>query len=225
VIKHRPSPKKIERRQEQFDVLLATMGIDSMNPFSRLALTEGLEKIGREYDRRAVQLNKPPDRKLVRRYRAAAAKHLSLSKKVGSDFLAEIEEAGWSQQNPGVNAGTLYESFTEYMAEHGYKRSDLIDVLTKHVLNIDYWLKTTGETYKQRYVTKLVVEPFLALIAEHGITTSSKDLPLYPMAKALFDWLEIEKASRLSGAAISGIARSLSSGSASKSNAKRRTKN
>jgi hypothetical protein len=114
---------------------------------------------------------------------------------------------------------------TEAMIEHGHELLDLIDLLTKHGLNIDHWLKTTGETYKQRDVRKLVVEPFLRLLAEHGITTSSKGLPLYPMAQALFDWLGIEKRIRLSGAAISGIARGLASGSASKSNAKRRTKN
>jgi hypothetical protein len=223
--KHRPSPSKTEDRGQHFDRLLAAIGIAELNPFLRTALISDLERIERDYARRVAQLSKQPDRKLVRRYRAAVTKLLSLSKKVGPDFLAEIEEAGPSRLNPEADVGHLHIAVTEWMIEHGHEQLDLIDLLTKHGLNIDHWLKTTGETYKKRYVTKLVVEPFLLVIAEHGITTSSKGLPLHPMAQALFDWLGIDKRSRLSSAAISGIARALASGSASKSNAKRQTKN
>jgi len=223
--KHRPPPSKVEDRQQQFEKLLAATGIAELNPFLRAVLAERLEQIESEYARRVAQLSKQPNRKLVRRYRAAVTKLLSLSKTVGPDFLAEIEEAGWSRHNPNADVGTLNMVMTEAIAEHGHER-DLIVKLTAHGLDIDHWLKTTGETYKQRYVRKLVVEPFLQLIAEQGITTSRKDRPRYRMVQALFEWIGIEEKFRLSSAAISAIARELKgSTSASKSNAKRRTEN
>jgi hypothetical protein len=224
--KHRPSPSKAVGREQQFEKLLAAIGMAELNPFSRAGLTENLEQIEREYARRIVQLSKQPNRKLVRRYRAAVTKLLLLSKKVGPDFLAEIEEAGWSRHNPNADVGHLHMVMTEWMTEHGHEQLNLGTVLTAHGLDIDHWLKTTGETYKKRYVRKLVVEPFLQLIAEQGITTSRKDLPRYGMVQALFEWIGIEEKFRLSSAAISAIARELEgSASASKSNAKRRTKN
>jgi hypothetical protein len=226
MIKHRPTPSKAEGREQQFERLLAAMGAAELNPFLQVTLVDDLRQIEREYERRVMQLNKQPDRKLVRRYRAAVAKLLSLSKKVGPDFLAEIEEAGWSRHNPGVDIGTLHAAFTEHIAELGHKRLDLIAVLTTLGSDMDHWLKATSETYKKRYVRKLVVEPFLQLIAEHGITTSRKDLPRYGMVEALFEWIGIEDKFWLSIAAISAIARELEgSAGASKSNAKRRTKN
>jgi hypothetical protein len=226
MIKHRPSPSKIERSEEQFEELLATMGVDSLNPFSLAVLREGLKDIEREYERRVAQLNKQPNRKLVRQYRAAVTKHLSLSKKVGPDFLAEIEEAGWSRQNPGVDVGILHEAFTEHIAELGHKRLDLIALLTEHELDVYRWLKTTGEAYKKRYVTKLLVEPFLQLMAKHEITTSRKQRPRKRMFDALFEWVGIEKKLRPTSAGINAIARNLEGrAGTSKSNAKRRTKN
>jgi hypothetical protein len=224
--KHRPPPSKAAGRERQFEKLLAATGIAELNPFLRAGLEGNLRQIEGEYARRAAQLSKQPNRKLVRSYRAGVMKQLSLCKKVGPDFLAEIEEAGWSRQNPNADVGHLHMVMTDWMTEHSHERADLIAVLTAHVLDIDHWLKTTGETYKKRYVRKLVVEPFLQLIAEQGITTSRKDRPRYGMVQALFEWIGIEKQFRLSSAAISAIARELEgSASASKSNAKRRTKN
>jgi hypothetical protein len=208
MIKHRPSPRKTEPREEQFEELLAAMGAAKLNHFSRAALIEDLKQIEREYARRIVQLNKQPSRKLVRRYRAAVTKLLSLSKKIGPDFLAEIEEAGWSQQNPGVDVGILHAAFTEHIAEHGHKRLDLIAVLRTLGSDMDHWLKTTGDAYKKRYVTKLVVEPFLQLIAKQRITTSRKQLPRKRMFDALFDWLGIEKKFRPTSPGINRIAKS-----------------
>lgn len=223
--KHRPTPSKAVGPEEQFEKLLAATGIAELNPFLRAGLAGDLERIEREYARRVAQLSKQPNRKLVRRYRAAVAKLLSLSKKVGPDFLAEIEEAGWSRVNPGADLGHLHMVTTEWMAEHGHKSLDLVAVLTAHGLDIDHWLKTTGETYKKRYVRKLVVEPFLQLIAEQGITTSRKQLPRKRMFDALFDWVGVEKKFRPTSAGINAIARELEGcGSASNSNAKRRTK-
>ena len=132
--------------------------------------------------------------------------------------MAEIEEAGWSRHNPNADVGDLYVTITEGLAELGHKRDDLTAVLTAHGSDIDHWLKTTGETYKKRYVRKLVVEPFLQLVAEQGITTSRKDLPRYRMVQALFEWIGVEKQFRLSSAAINAIARELASSSASNSN-------
>lgn len=224
--KHRPPPSKAAGPEQGLDRLLAAMGIAEDDPFLQIGLGGELEQIEREYARRVAQLSKQPSRKLVRQYRAAATKHLLLAKKVGPDFLAEIEEAGWSRQNPNADVGHLHMVMTDWMTEHGEKLLDLIAVLTKHELNIDHWLKTTAEAYKKRDVRKLVVEPFLQLMTESKITTSRKQLPRKRMFDALFDWLGIERKFRPSDAAINAIARELEgSGRASKSNAKRRTKN
>jgi hypothetical protein len=199
---------------------------EAPNHFIRFALTGSLEQIEREYARRVAQLSKQPKRKLVLRYRAAVTKLLSHAKKVGPDFLAEIEEAGWSRQNPDADVGHLHTVFTEWITEHGEKRLDLIAVLTGHELNIDHWLKTSGDTYRKRDVRKLVVEPFLRLMAEYKITTSRKQLPRKRIFDELFDWLGVERKFRPSDASINAIARGLEgSASSSESNAKRRTEN
>jgi hypothetical protein len=223
--KHRPSPSRAAGREQLFDKLLAAIGAEKLNHFLQVALVDDLRQIEGEYTRRVVQLSKLADRKLLRRQRAAVAKLLTLSKKVGADSLAEIEEAGWSRHNPGVDIGTLHAAFTEHIAEHGLKRRDLIADLTALGSDMDHWLKTSGETYKKRYVTKLLVEPFLRLMAEYGITTSRKQLPRSRMFQALFEWLGVEQKFRLSGPAINAIAKELAGASASKSNARRRTKN
>jgi hypothetical protein len=226
MIKHRPPPSKVGRRDEQFEKMLAAMGAAELNPFLQVTLEDGLRRIEREYARRAVQLSKQPDRKLVRRHRAALAKLLSLSKKVGPHFLAELEEAGWSRHNPDADLRILHEVMTEHMSEHGHNRRDLIADLTELGLHIEYWLKTTGEAYKKRVVRKLVVEPALKLIADLGVITSSKQLPRSRMFDALFDWIGIEAKFRPTSAGINAIARELEgSANASKSKAKRRTKN
>jgi hypothetical protein len=207
MIKHRPSPSKAVGREQQFDKLLAAMGMAELNPFSRYGLKKNLEQIEREYARRIVQLSKQPNRKLVRRYRAAVTKLLLLSKKVGPDFLAEIEEAGWSRHNPNADIGHLHIVMTDWMTEHGHEKLNLGAVLTAHGLDIDHWLKTSGDAYKKRDVRKLVVEPFLQLMAEQKITTSRKQLPRKRIFDALFDWLGVERKFRPSSAAINVVAK------------------
>jgi hypothetical protein len=150
--KHRPSPSKAVGREQQFEKLLAAMGMAELNPFSRAALTENLKQLEREYARRVAQLSQLPDRKLVLRYRAAVTKALALAKSVGPDFLREIEEASWSRQNPGADRGHLHMVMTD--PEHGIKLKDRIADLTQHRLDIEYWLKTTREGYKKRDVRK-----------------------------------------------------------------------
>jgi hypothetical protein len=108
------------------------------------------------------------------------------------------------------------------MSEHGHKRNDLVAELTEHRLDIDHWLKTSGDVYKKRDVRKLVVEPFLQLIAEHGITTSRKQLPRKRIFEALFDWLGVERSFRPSSVNIDAIARKLEA-SVSNSNATQQT--
>lgn len=205
--KHRPSPSKAVGREQQFEKLSAAMGMAELNPFSRAVLTENLEQIEREYARRIVQLSKQPNRKLVRRYRAAVTKLLLLSKKVGPDFLAEIEEAGWSRHNPDADVRHLHMVMTEWMTEHGHEQLNLGTVLTAHGLDIDHWLKTSGDAYRKRDVRKLVVEPFLQLMAEQEITTSRKQLPRKRIFDALFDWLGVECKFRPSSAAINAVAK------------------
>jgi hypothetical protein len=219
--KHRPSPSKVEDREQHFERLLAAMGMSEANPFIRFPLGEELKEIERDY---AVAVSgKRPDRNLVRRYRELITKLLTLYKTIGPEFFSnEIEKAGWSRGIPDAGDRVL----RWVMADHGHERKDVVAVLTEHRLDIDHWLKISGETYKKREVRKLVVEPFLQLMTEHEITTSRKQLPRKRMFDALFDWVGIEKKFRPTSAGINAIARELEgSGSASKSNAKRRTKN
>jgi len=187
--KHRLSPSKAEGREQQFEKLLAAMGIgDAADPFDRHALTQKLEQIERDYARGVAVSAKQPDRKLVHRYRKAITKVLTLSKTIGPDFFGhEIEKAGWFRHNPDADDSTL----GDLMDEHGHRRTNVDAVLTEHRLDIDHWLKTSGDVYRKRDVTKLVVEPFLQLIAHHEITTSRKQLPRKRMFDALFDWLGV----------------------------------
>jgi hypothetical protein len=191
MIKHRPPPSKAEGREQQFEKLLAAIGIgESADPLTRYALTQNLKEIELCYARLVAASGKQPDRKLVRRYRAAITKALMLSKSIGCDFLGnEIEKAGWSRHNPDADDRTLQ----MLMDDHGHERMDVVAVLTGHGLDIDHWIKISGDVYRKRDVRKLVVEPFLQLMAQHEITTSRKQLPRKRMFDALFDWLGIEQ--------------------------------
>jgi hypothetical protein len=223
--KHRPSPSKAVGREQQFEKLLAAMGVNNAtDPFARVAIEGKLEQIESEYARRVAQLSKQPNRKLVRRYRAAVTKLLSLSKTVGPDFLTEIEEAGWSRHNPNADDGTLYMVMTEGLAELGHKQIDLTAELTAHGLDIDHWLRSSGDTYRKRVVRQLAVEPFLRLLAESKITTSRK-LPRTRMVGALLDYLGVEQKFRLTDAAINAIARDPTGTRSSEAIAKQQTKN
>jgi hypothetical protein len=218
--KHRPSPSKVEGREQQFEKLLAAMGMgesaDPLDALSRYALTQNLEEIERYYARQ-VALSSQPDRKLVRRYRLAITKLLTLSEKIGPDFFAnEIEKAGWSRRNPDADDMTLH----MLMEEHGDEQDSVAAALRERAFDIDHWLKTSGDDYRKRVVRKLAAEPFLRLLIEQEITTSRKKLPRTQMVNALFDWLGVEQKFRLSHAAINAIAKDL----AGDSKAKRRTK-
>ena len=107
--KHRLPRSKAEGREQQFEKLLAAMGIgDAADPFGRYPLTQKLEQIDRDYVRGVAVSGKQPDRKLVQRYRKAITKVLTLSKSIGRDFLGnEIGKAGWSRHNPDVDDSTL----------------------------------------------------------------------------------------------------------------------
>ncbi|SDJ58491.1 hypothetical protein SAMN05216338_105536 [Bradyrhizobium sp. Rc2d] len=212
--KHRPSPSKAGRRQQQLEKLLEAIAIgdsaDHLDHFDRYATTRNLEEIEHYYARQ-VAVSSQPDRKLVRRYRDTIIKLLSLSDKIGPEFFAgEIEKAGWSRRNPHADEMTLH----MLMEEHSDKRDNVVTVLTERRLDIDHWLKTSGDTYRKRVVTKLAVEPFLQLLIERGAISSSKKLPrlqVTQMVEALFDWLGVEQAFRLTPVAIATIARRLAS--------------
>ena len=197
---------------------------DPLDHFDRYALTGNLEEIERYYARQVAVPNQP-DRKLVRRYRKAITKQLRLSEEIGPHFFAdEIEKAKWSRQNPHADEMTLH----MLMEEHGDKRDNVVAVLTEHRLDIDHWLKISGDTYRKRVVTKLAVEPFLRLLVERGTIPNRERLPvthITQMVEALFDWLGVEQKFRLSSVAIATIARRLIRASSSESNAKRQTKN
>ena|ERR1700676_2417171 len=126
--------------------------------------------------------------------------------------------AGWSRHNPDKDNRTL----RNLMDQHAHDRPDDVDAaLTERGLNIDHWLKTSGEVYRKRDVTKLIVEPFLELMVGRKPETSRKRV-----FDALFDWIGVEKKFRPSSASINAIARELDArASSSESNAKQRTKN
>ena len=219
--KHRLRPSKPENRERQFEKLLAAMGMgETADPFARYSLMQELERIERGYARRVVASAKQPDRKLVRQYRAAITKVLELSNEIGPDFFAnEIEEAGFSRHNPDADDSTLH----DLIADYGHKRIDFDAGLTDHLLDVDHWLSTSAENYKKRDVRKLVVEPFLKLMAKHEITTSRKQRPRKQIFDALFGWLGVERKFRPSSANVDSIARELEAG-ASNSNTLRRSK-
>jgi hypothetical protein len=215
--KNRPSARA-KGHQQQLETLLAAMGFAEADPFSRYALVKKLERIERSY--RVAVSGKRPHRKLVRSYRGAITKALSLSKKIGPDFLVnEIEKAGWSRYNPGVDDLTLQ----GLMSDH--KQRDMAAVLTEHQSDIDHWLKTSADDYRKRVLRKIVVEPVLQLMIEFEIHTSRKRLPLSQISRAVFDWLGVERKFRLSNTAINAIARDLAGTRSSDPNATQRTKN
>jgi hypothetical protein len=208
--KHRLRPSKPENRERQFEKLLAAMGMgETADPFARYPLMQELEQIERVYARQVVASAKQTDRKLVQRYRAGITNLLEISGDIGPDFFAnEIEKAGLSRHNPEADDMTLH----RLMEEHGSKRDDLIPVLTARGLDVDHWLKTSVDTYKKRDLRKVVVEPFLQLMAKHEITTSRKQRPRKQIFDALFGWLGVERKFRPSSANIDAIARELEAG-------------
>ena len=209
----KPSPSKAESREQQLDQLFVAM--DANDPFSRYGLEPALEQIKARW---VAAPGKKPGRKLVRQYRAAITKALAHSSKIGPDFFAnEIEKAGWSRYNPDADDRTLH----DLMDQHGHDRPDVDAGLTERGLNIDHWLKTSGEVYRKRDVRKLIVEPFLELMVGRKPETSRKRV-----FDALFDWIGVEKKFRPTNASINAIARELDArASSSEANAKRRTKN
>jgi hypothetical protein len=219
--KHRPSPSKVEDREQHFERLLAAMYTsEAPNPFTLAALGPDLRQIEQAYQ--VAVSGRQPDRRLVSRYRAAITKVLTLSKKIGPHFIGhEIQRAGLLQLNPDIDDSML----RAVMEEHRHHPDRVVEALTSRVSAIDHWFKISGDTYRKRDVTKLVVEPFLRLMTKYAITTSRKQ-PRKRMFDALFDWIGVEKNFRPSDASINAIARGLEgSGSSSESNAKRRTKN
>jgi hypothetical protein len=93
-------------------------------------------------------------------------------------------------------------------------------------LDIDHWLKISGDAYKKQDVRKLIVEPFLKLMEEHQITTSPKQLPRSRIFDALFNWLGVESGDRSTSASINAIARELSARAcASEADTMQRTEN
>lgn len=195
------------------------MGIDESDHFLRFGLTqEELDRIGRNARQIAIPGTQPDRRTKVKQYRAAITRVLALSETLGSDFFAhEIARASLSRLNPDKDASTL----DRLVDLHRDDREDVVDVLTSRVRDIDHWL---GDDYRKRDVREMVVEPFLRLMVEHGITTSRKQRPRKKIFAALFDWLEIEPKYRPTSANIDKIARDLEKASGSTPKAKRRTK-
>lgn len=219
-MKHRPPPSKGDQRRDRYEKLLVAIGVgECSDVFDRYALEQALQHLRSDYARRIALLNRLPTRALAHRYHGAIEKAVTLAKAVGPDFLTEIELESWIRQNPKADPGALHIA----IGESNIKLRDWIAELENHELDLDHWLKATGDAYKKRDVRKLIVEPFLQLLATQEIKTSRKQLPRSRMFKALFDWLDVQKKFRLSNAAINNIARELEGAAiVEKSNARRR---
>lgn len=100
----------------------------------------------------------------------------------------------------------------------------LVSELTNYVSGVDDWLVANRGDYRKRQLRKLVVEPFLKLMAEYDIATSRRERPRKRIFDALFDWLGVEQKFRPSNAGINAIAAELVGAGPSKSNANRRSK-
>ncbi|MCA1531440.1 hypothetical protein I6F21_02565 [Bradyrhizobium sp. NBAIM03] len=204
--KHRPPPSQAEGREQLFEKLLAAMGIGEADHLLRFGLTQELDQIGRNARQIAMPGTQPDRRRKVQQYRAAITKVLAISETLGPDFFAnEIARASLSRLNPDKDASTL----DRLVDLHRDDRDNVVAVLTSRVRDIDHWLEISGDDYRKRDVRELVVEPFLRLMSEHGITTSRKQRPRKRIFDALFDWLGIEQRVRPTSANIDKIARDL----------------
>lgn len=209
----KPSPIGAESREEKFERLLKA--IDATGPFDRYGLELALKKIETGW---AAAQGKKPGRKLVRQYRAAVAKVLAYSNKIGPDFFAnDIEKAGWSRLNPDADDRKL----RDIMEMHEHEPTTDVDaVLTVRGLDVDRWLRTTLEDYRKRDVRTEIVEPFLELMVGRETEASRKEI-----FEALFDWIGVAEKFRPSSASINAIARELNArASSSESDATQQTK-
>ncbi|MFK4581089.1 hypothetical protein [Bradyrhizobium ottawaense] len=202
MIKDRPAQSEEEAREQQLARLLTAM--NAVDHFDRYGLEPALKQIEARW---AAAQRKKPDRKLVRQYRAAITKVLTLSKKIGPDFFAnEIELASWSRFNPDADDGTLL----NLIAGHGRKRASVDQVLVERGLDIDHWLKITLDDYRKRDVRTEIVEPFLELMVGREAEANRKEVVC-----ALFDWIGVEKRFRPTDASINDIARKVAARSGS----------
>ncbi|MCJ9700870.1 hypothetical protein [Bradyrhizobium sp. SHOUNA76] len=208
------SPGDVESREQKLERLLVAM--EATDPFSRYGLEPALKQIEARW---AAAQGKKPGRKLVRQYRAAVAKVLAYSNKIGPDFFDnDIEKAGWSRLNPDADDRKLRDIME--MHEHEHESTDVDAVLTERGLDVDHWLKTTGEDYRKRDVRTEIVEPFLELMVGRETEASRKEI-----FDALFDWIGVKKF-RPSSASINAIARELDARfSASEPDATQQTEN
>ncbi|MBR0792164.1 hypothetical protein JQ631_24025 [Bradyrhizobium manausense] len=196
MIKDRPAKSEEEVRDEQFARLLSTM--NAADPFDRYGLEPALKQIEARW---AAAQRKKPDRKLVHQYRAAIAKVLALSKKIGPDFFDnEIEKARWARLNPDADDGKLH----DLMDQHGRTGAEVDRALAARGEDIDHWFKITLEDYRKRDVRTEIVEPFLKLMVGREIEADRKEL-----FGTLFDWIGLEKRFRPTDASINNIARKI----------------
>jgi hypothetical protein len=184
--------------------VLAAMGVDESGDFwDRYVLLQGLDQIERDYSRFA--LREQPSRELVYQYLAALRKAEALAEKLPPDFLPnEIPKISLLRQNPHGD-----ERIAQDLVDDNPKLGDFSSRLKSHEQDIAYWCKKTGENYRAKEVRKLIVEPVLELMAQHGVVTNRKGLPLSRIFKAVFDWLDIPEKLRLTNTAITKIAREL----------------
>ncbi|MGY8634618.1 hypothetical protein RAD15_19270 [Bradyrhizobium sp. 14AA] len=205
--KEGPVPSEAERSEQLFDALLSALGMS--DPYERYGVTQDLEYIRHQGARLRTALVKQPDRDAVSRLRASGERMLARSEEVGNDFLTnEIEKIILSQLNPDADEQMLH----TWMTDPDYPPKNLIATLTTYLSAIDQWLELNSTEYKRRDMRKLVVEPFLRLMAKHEIITSRKQRPRKKIFDALFDWLEIEPKYRPTSANLDAIAREMEPG-------------
>lgn len=219
---YRESPGGTGQRAKSLEALLAAMGV-SDDPFASVLVEQGLDQIDEQYRHWNSRLENQLDVKLVRRYRAALTKLQTRTAAMPDHFFTEIERAYFARSMPDADEETIRAAIVEFRS----RRPDTKTILLEHGLDVDYWLAIHNDTYKKRFLRKLVTEPFLLLMAKHEIKTSRKQRPRKLIFARLFDWLGIEKKFRPSDANINKTAKDLGVVAAitGNSKAKRRVKN
>jgi ferritin-like metal-binding protein YciE len=203
--KQTPVRTEVDDREQRFEKLLVAMGLANADPWTRHAVTQRLEEIANNFARHLAALPEQPGRRVVEQYRSAIAKLLALSNEIGPEFFSyEVAKAGWSRQNPHADDETL----NWLVAETG-KEDEVVKALTQRELDVAHWLNSSGESYRKRDLSKLVIAPLLQLMSDQSITTDRKLLPRKHIFDAMFDWLGVEPRDRVTSANIGRIARDL----------------
>jgi len=177
--------------------LLAAIGKAGANPFERFSLERELLEIANGWSARS---SAGSHRRLIRKFRANTARRRELRRQL-RPLREAIIMAGYVRQNPGADERRLP------AAVEDADFTDLAEVEASEDEDLAYLIDSAGD-FRKRQVRKLLVEPFLRTLDEHGVVSSRK-LPRTRMMRAWFDWVGIENRLRPTDTGIRTIARDL----------------